>query len=267
MTDANTAEVIEEPEVVEAEVEAIEEPEVAEEVQEEPESSTEEKEEDNSFQKRISEVTAQKREALERAEQAKAEAEYWKQRASQPEQSPLQPDKTLADFEYDEGAYSSYLIDWSQQQTQAQAQQYLRQQEQMRVQASHNARQAEFSSTVEDYEQVALNPRLNINQHMAGVIQQSDVGPEVLYHLGKNPDVAESLAQMSPGIMAMEMGRIAERLKTVKKQSVSNAPSPTPKIKAETASRPVSSLDPESDKLSADEWWKLEQKRLSKKVT
>lgn len=56
----------------------------------------------------------------------------------------------------------------------------------------------------------------------------AESGPEVLYHLAKNPDVAEALADMSPRRQIVELGKIEDELKKPPKAAklVSDAPPP-----------------------------------------
>jgi len=81
----------------------------------------------------------------------------------------------------------------------------------------------------DDYEQVARNPSLHVTDVMAEAIQMSAPGPEILYHLGKNPKEAERIAKLSPLQQAMEIGRIEATL-TAPKPKVSKAPAPVEPI-------------------------------------
>jgi hypothetical protein len=68
---------------------------------------------------------------------------------------------------------------------------------------------------------------------MGEVITEMDNGPEVLYYLGKNPDIASQLSQLPPLSAARELGRIeAKILNKPSGEKVSKAPSPAPKITA-----------------------------------
>ena len=264
MTDDNTAEVLEEvetPEVEAEEVEATEEAEAAEE--ETPESSPEEekepdKEDKSKIQQRIDELTRLRYEA-------QRERDYYREQFEKLRPEPeLKADKTLADFDYDESAYSQHLLKVAKQQAENDLRTTYQQQQAAKVQAEYLQREAEYAKSVEDYDQVARNPYLPITQPMAAEIKSSDMGPQLLYHLGKNPDVAERLAAMPPTTMARELGRIEARLSEVK-PSVSKAPPPAPKIEAVEAKQKVSTTSPESDQMSTEEWFKAEQARLAKK--
>jgi len=72
-----------------------------------------------------------------------------------------------------------------------------------------------------DFDQVTGNPALTISTEMAAVIKDSDLGPEIAYHLGKNPNEAAMIYSLSPVAQAKELGRLEERL---------SAPRPQPKL-------------------------------------
>lgn len=264
MTDASTAEAIEDSEIDEVEAESIEESEVEEsEVAETKEAevsedSSPEEEKKDSISKRIDELTRLRYEA-------QRERDYYREQFEKLRPEPeLKADKTLADFDYDESAYSQHLLKVAKQQAENDLRTTYQQQQAAKAQAEYLHREAEYAKSVEDYEQVARNPYLPITQPMAAEIKSSDMGPQLLYHLGKNPDVAERLAALPPTTMARELGRIEARLSEVK-PSVSKAPPPAPKIEAVEAKQKVSTTSPESDQMSTEEWFKAEQARLAKK--
>jgi len=64
----------------------------------------------------------------------------------------------------------------------------------------------------EDFDDVALNPELPVTPVMLHVLQSSDNGAELLYHLGSNPDVSAKIAAMSPGAAALAIGRLEAKL-------------------------------------------------------
>ena len=228
------------------------------------ESSTEKK--TDKFQERIDEVTRKFRETERRAlELEQKNRELLEAQQAKPVE-PVAPGKTLADFEYDEAAYASYLTDHARQSAEAEVQQRAyREQAQMR-EREFNTKEAEFSVSVDDYQAVTRNPSVDISREMVAVVQTSDKGPEVLYYLGKNPDVASSLYRMEPLAMAREIGRIEATKLVAPEKSVKTPAAPPPKLKAVDATARIKSDSAESDKLSDDEWLKRERKRLAAKA-
>lgn len=222
--------------------------------------------------KRIDELTRNWRET-------ERDRDYWRDlalRYTQPQQPKVETPapqetklKTLADFDYDDGKYQQYLFTEAQKRAVEAAKRELEQEREresrtQRV-SSFKSRETEFAKTVEDYDEVVRNPRLPITQAMADVIQESEDGPALAYHLGKNPEIAEKIAMLPPIAAARELGKIEARLayereKAKEKPVVSKAPPPPPKV---DASQPA--IDKNPDEMSMDEWLKWRQKQLSKR--
>lgn len=63
------------------------------------------------------------------------------------------------------------------------------------------------------------------NVDLTNLLMESEVGPEIVNHLGKNPDKLERIAKLSSLSAAKEIGRLEDQLsKTVKKRTNSPAP-------------------------------------------
>jgi len=228
------------------------------------ESSTAKK--DDSFQTRIDELTGKYR-SEERA-RTEAETRYQqtlRQLQEMQQARPIDPDKSLADFDYDEKSYASYLTDVARQSAQQEIQQRLYQERTTERHLQFTARESDFGSKVDDYQSVTRNPALPITGPMIEALQTTEAGPAVLYYLGKNPDVARNLAGMPPLDMARELGRIEATKLSKPEKSTSKTPPPPSKIKAGAASTRIAPNSPESDKLSDKEWLSRERKRLAAK--
>lgn len=221
--------------------------------------------------KRIDELTRNWRET-------ERDRDYWRELAlrnqsPQPKAEPSQPVadeklKTLADFEYDDAKYQSYIFEQAERRSVDAAKRVLEQERTQQTaaqrKASFQSRSAEFAKTVEDFSEVVSNPRLHISPAMAEAIQDSDDGPALAYHLGKNPDVADKIAQLPATAAARELGRIEARLayerEKAKEKPVSKTPPPPPKV---DGTDPAVEKDP--DQMTADEWLKWREKQIAKK--
>lgn len=120
----------------------------------------------------------------------------------------------------------------------------------------------------DDFEMVAYNPELPVTEAMARAIQASEVGPDVLYHLGTNPKEAARISRLDPILQAREIGKIEAQLDAnapVKKTS--NAPAPIAPVTARTTGSPAfDTTDPRSVKnMSTSEWIEAERQRQIKK--
>lgn len=220
--------------------------------------------------KRIDELTRLRREA-------ERERDSWREMAmrSQPTPNP-EPDqtpKTLADFQYDEAKYQNYLFTTAEQRAVRAAEQRLQEQarnaNEARRTQSFKSRESTFAKTQADYYEVAHNESVPISSAMAEAIAESEEGPALAYHLGKNPDIAEQIASLSPLAAARELGRIEARLLTerekVRAPVVSKAPSPVPKIEGVDPAITVRPDSADSDKMSDAEWMRKREKQLRKR--
>ena len=185
------------------------------------------------FQRRISELTRNWREAERRNEQLLELL----QKQAKPEPVEPQQEPTLEQHNYDEAAYRKAMVEFVRAEARREAQQTL-QREREAAQArerqeSFKTREAKFAESLEDYHDVVYDPSTPISQAMAEVIAASEMGPALAYHLGKNPQIARSIYTMPPTLAAREMGRIEAKLAEPKpKPVVTKAPPPPPKIEA-----------------------------------
>lgn len=223
--------------------------------------------------KRIDELTRNWREA----ERREAALLALLQQRTQPETpKPIADDKpkTLADFEYDEGKFQSYIFEQAEKRASDAARRELTVAQEReaaeRRKSSFKSRSAEFAKTVENFESVAFDPTLPVSGDMAEVIQDSDDGPALLFYLGNNRDIAEKIAQLPPKAAARELGKIEARLaferEKAKPEKVSKAPPPPPKVEgADPGNLSVKPDSPDSDALSDAEWARKRNKQVSKR--
>jgi len=125
----------------------------------------------------------------------------------------------------------------------------------------------QWSSNVEkardkydDFDEVVNNDSVPVSFAMSRAIIQSDIGTDIAYYLGKNPQEAIRISNLDPFASAREIGRIEAKLvsaPTPKKPS--SAPDPiTPIGNNEKANR-----DPE--KMSITEWMAHRKAEVKKK--
>lgn len=243
------------------------------------------KEKRNKLQERFSKLTSERKEALERAQKALEEAEAAKKAADEhrrlaeelknkyePPKADLGPKPSPNDFT-DINEYSKALEDWTSEKTIREAKEAeIRAKEEAKQKALVDnwvARQNEFKSQTPDYEQ-ALNDAadIGVSDQIKEAILDSDVGPQLLYHLAKNKDFAVELGQMSTAKALKEIGKLEDRFssksekqeQTTSVAEISKAPAPISPLKG--ASNPVSSLrgSDEVPKSMTYEEWKAKRK-------
>lgn len=177
----------------------------------------------------------------EAAEAAAKELKEANERLSQLEKvvQGMRPPKETDFADYAEyqaalSAFNSVKILDDRQIAEAKAKQ---EEQQKRHQEVEQQRQAEARRTFEescseareryaDFEQVARRPDLPVTPAMADIIVGLDGGPDVLYHLGKNPEKAAQIAKLPPVQAALEIGRIEAGLASPKPITQSKAPKP-----------------------------------------
>jgi len=165
----------------------------------------------NPLQPRIDELTRARR-------QAERETAYWRglaeAKANPPPEPPKKPEP--ANFETYE-AYTEALAEFkageiverelgkrevrAQEQTEAQR----------RAQTWHE-RSLEAAKTIPDLEAVLAASEVNVADHVTAQLLDSELGPQIAYHLDKNPEIAERWNGMSEAQVAKEIGKLELQL-------------------------------------------------------
>lgn len=78
---------------------------------------------------------------------------------------------------------------------------------------SYQSSVADFKAEHDDWDEV-VNQSIPIHESVFLAVMELENGPQVTYYLGKHPDFARELAEMTPLSAAMEVGRLSTRLKT-----------------------------------------------------
>lgn len=242
--------------------------------------------EKDGFTKRIDELTKNWRDterdrddAKRRADEAARDAQYWRDQALRAQQptEPAKPAetavKTLADFEYDDVKYQAYLFDQAEARAVKAAEKRLREQQETdareRRKAEFAKRESEFEKANPDYRSKTRSASFPVSDAMAEVCAESEEGPAVLLYLANNLSLADQIARMPPLAAARELGRIEAKLIGAREKAaktVSEAPPPTPKLEGtgEAGTTGIKASDPESDKLSDEEWTRRRNKQLAR---
>lgn len=108
-----------------------------------------------------------------------------------------------------------------------------------------------------DFDDVVGNDEVPITKAMAEAIMEADLGYEVAYYLGKHPEEAERIADLSPARQAVEIGKLEAKLSESPKPKASQAPEPISPVKGGGVAD--GSLN---DDLPMSEWIKRRQKQV-----
>lgn len=192
---------------------------------------------------------------LAREERKRQREQTVEPRAATPTDTPLSPD----DFESVE-AYAEALAERKLAERQQKA-------EQTKLRAAYSEREEEARDKYDDFEQVAYNPSLTVTDAMAAAILASELGPEVLYHLGSNPKEAARIADLHPIAQAKEIGKLEARLTGAPPaRKTSTAPPPIAPVSARaTGAKVYDTTDPRSvEKMSTADWIAADRARQRK---
>lgn len=190
------------------------------------------------LQKRFDKITREKHDAIR-------EAEYWRGLATQTAQVDAGDEPDIDQFADENGnidtaKYVKTYAKWAAANAVAEAQQ-----EQASYKANDarqavwSAREAEAKASIPDYDAVVPTSTVPVKPHVVEALMDSDAGPALVYHLAKNPAVAERLNAMSPTRAAIELGRLETTLTAPAVKAPSNAPAPITPITTQASGRSV----------------------------
>ena len=185
------------------------------------------------MQGRIDKLTKRFRESERTAQSLQeANAELQKKLDETPQ---VREVKSLADFDYDEDKYREYVFHEAESRAEDVALRtvkgFTETERKASVEEKFADREKVFAETVKDYDAVlhVYDGSLKISPGMAAEIRESDIGPEVAYYLGKNPDISAEISRLPDRTAVRRMIALEDDIQSEKaKQSnkVSKAPPP-----------------------------------------
>lgn len=199
------------------------------------------------FRKRMDKSTWQREEATRRADEATKRADAAESRAKELEAKANPPKSVDADVKPTPGQftdafeYAEALAEWS-------AENALRNRdkaeadkkavtEREKMVSEWTKRLEATKSEIADYDDALADSDVSVSDPVRDAILESDIGPKILYHLAKNPDIAASLAAKSVTSALRAIGRLEAELSGTKTAATpavtpSRAPSPISPINA-----------------------------------
>jgi hypothetical protein len=208
-----------------------------------------------------------------KAKQAEREAEALRKQLAEyqaPKATPTTaPDKnkTLEDFDFDDAAYSEYVID---QKVEAKLAAYAtKQQEAQKATAAQTAQEAlnqSFNTKANEY--ATQNPSYGEAMANAANVQYSpglseavlNEGPALDHHLLTNPQLVDKLNGLSSYALGKELATVVGNLSKAATTRQTNAPVPPP-VSTGGSRTAADASDPA---LSAEEYYRLEMDRIRK---
>lgn len=168
------------------------------------------------WEKRFDELTADKHAERRAREAAEQRLQALERQINPPAQEAAPPDR----WEDPEG-YDRYLIEQAKKEVRSELQRD-------RATSTYQERVAKVREAKPDFDTVTNNPALPVTPTMANVIFESDVGPEVAYHLGTNPDEAARIAALPEYRQAAELGKLEAKLSQPAPAPAPRTPPPPP---------------------------------------
>jgi len=207
--------------------------------------ATEEKKSNPKLEKRFSELTKQREEARKEAQREREQRESLENRLKELEERATprpveiqenvkpQPHQFNDAFEYAEA-----LAEWSTEQAlinrDKQEAERRAQEERNKVLDSWNKRLNDAKADLPDFDDMVASSDVVVSDHIRDAILESDVGPQILYHLAENPDLADKLNSGSPISALRQIGRLEAQLErkeapvAEQKPSVARSKAPAP---------------------------------------
>lgn len=190
---------------------------------------------EDGFQKRIDKVTADKYAEKRRADELQKRIDALE--AAKEKESLKKPKLDDPDIDYDEEAFEEANREYevkqgvqdelAKQSANAKAEQQKAESE--KVLNTFNERVSALGKS--DFDEKARSiPELPPG--VADAIMQSEQGAEMVYHLGSNLEKADALANMSPAMAMMELGKISAQLSAKPEIKTSAAPDPIEPVKS-----------------------------------
>jgi hypothetical protein len=149
-----------------------------------------------------------------------------REQAEQAQRARIEQEPKREHFRDDDAYLEARLEQLAERKAAEKISQLEKQREQEKVSEQFLERAEKASEKYPDFQQVAGNPNLPINDGMAEFIADSEMGPDVAYYLGKHPSEAAKIAQMSPIKAARELTRIEAEVSAKPAVKTSNAPAP-----------------------------------------
>ena len=207
--------------------------------------ATEEKKSNPKLEKRFSELTKQREEARKEAQREREQRESLENRLKELEERatprPVEVQENVKPQPHqfnDAFEYAEALAEWSTEQAlinrDKQEAERRAQEERNKVIDGWNKRLNDAKAELPDFDDMVASSDVVVNDHIRDAILESDVGPQILYHLAENPELADKLNSGSPISALRQIGRLEAQFERKEapvaetKPSVARSKAPAP---------------------------------------
>lgn len=198
------------------------------------------------LERRFSEITKQREEARKEAQQEREARQALEQRLAalesrnQPQKvAPVdekpQPSQFSDAFEYAE-ALAEYTADKRISEMKQQEAQAKQAEEQQKVIQTWAKKVEAAKANLPDFDDIVASSDVVVNDDIRDAILESEVGPQILYHLAENDEAAKRIAGLSPKAALREIGKLEARFEA---QPEAEKTAPIVKSKAPAPIQPL----------------------------
>jgi hypothetical protein len=213
------------------------------------------------LERRFSEITKQREEARKEAQQEREARQNLEQRLAALERQPApqaqtadqepQPSQFNDAFEYAK-ALAEYTADKRIGEMRKQDAEAKEAQERQKVIDQWANKVQAAKASMPDFDDIVASSDVVVNDDIRDAILESDVGPQILYHLAENEDVAKKIAGLSAKQALREIGKLEARF-----EAKETAPETKPVVrsKAPQPIQPLRGSSPADVPLSTNGEW------------
>ena len=198
------------------------------------------------LERRFSEITKQREEARKEAQREREAREALEARLAAlenkgqaPKANPVdekpQPSQFSDAFEYAE-ALAEYTADKRIAEMKQQEAQAKEAEERQKVINQWTSKVEAAKASLPDFDEIVASSDVVVNDDIRDAILESDVGPQILYHLAENDEIAKKIAGLSPKAALREIGKLEARFEA---KPEAEKPAPIVKSKAPAPITPI----------------------------
>jgi len=198
------------------------------------------------LERRFSEITKQREEARKEAQQEREARQALEARlaALEGKQQPTkaefvdekpQPSQFSDAFEYAE-ALAEYTADKRIADMKREEAQAKEAEQRQKVITQWTSKVEAAKASLPDFDDIVASSDVVVNDDIRDAILESDVGPQILYHLAENDEVAKKIAGLSPKQALREIGKLEARFEA---KPEAEKPAPIVRSKAPAPIQPI----------------------------
>ena len=238
------------------EVEAVQTEPTEEVERSEPEIEEKEQEEkpkaNPKLERRFSEITKQREEARKEAQREREAREALEARlkaleqSSQPQKASVEPEDEPQPHQFSDAfeyakALAEFTAEKALKERDRQEVERKAAEERQKVMDAWAQKVEAAKAELPDFDDMIQSSDVVVTDPVRDAILESDIGPQILYHLAENPEIAEKLAKASVSSALRQLGKLEAKLEKAVEEQPEKQPS-KPVVKKSNAPEPIKPL-------------------------